>query len=232
MARLAVVLLLFASLYSASAYVTPNQGPNSCKKEEFWYESKGCCLTMGGPPNPPEPPKDSKCPPSGWYWRNEQECCVPRNPPPPNPPPPQCPKQWEWVHSVHKCQPCDNNPPPPPAPSSYGGPYGNGGDHGNSGNGEPHNQRSKRVERPRTSSPCPAGLEACPISSLIGGSYECIDIAVELESCGGCSSLGEGQDCTAIPGAWNVGCEQGACAVYTCSAGFRRSQDGKSCIAL
>jgi hypothetical protein len=44
------------------------------------------------------------------------------------------------------------------------------------------------------------------------GDYECLDTATELESCGGCVSLGSGQDCTAILGAWNVGCEQGHCA--------------------
>ncbi|EEB90295.1 hypothetical protein MPER_11515 [Moniliophthora perniciosa FA553] len=54
----------------------------------------------------------------------------------------------------------------------------------------------------------------------------------ELESCGGCASTGEGQDCTAIKGAWNVGCEQGRCAVYTCFAGYKRSADGGSCISI
>jgi hypothetical protein len=64
----------------------------------------------------------------------------------------------------------------------------------------------------RAVSLCPSGLEACPLYGLIGGDYECIDTKVELESCGGCSSIGEGQDCAAIEGVWNVGCENGTCA--------------------
>ncbi|KAF9481421.1 hypothetical protein BDN70DRAFT_803632, partial [Pholiota conissans] len=52
----------------------------------------------------------------------------------------------------------------------------------------------------------------------------------ELEACGGCPALGQGQDCTKIKGAWNVGCEQGSCLVYTCAGGFRIAADGKSCI--
>ncbi|KAJ6575126.1 hypothetical protein B0H19DRAFT_1254736 [Mycena capillaripes] len=79
---------------------------------------------------------------------------------------------------------------------------------------------------------CPTGLDACPVAGLSANDYECIDTAVELESCGGCASLGEGQDCTAIKGAWNVGCEQGRCAVYTCTFGFKRAPDGQSCISL
>ncbi|KIM44389.1 hypothetical protein M413DRAFT_66908, partial [Hebeloma cylindrosporum] len=54
----------------------------------------------------------------------------------------------------------------------------------------------------------------------------------ELESCGGCTSLGKGQDCTRIEGAWNVGCHEGSCFVYTCAGGFTIGADGKSCIPL
>ena len=58
------------------------------------------------------------------------------------------------------------------------------------------------------------GLTACPIADAHGltNDLECLDTANELESCGGCSSTGQGTDCTAIEGAWNVGCEQGVCA--------------------
>jgi len=76
---------------------------------------------------------------------------------------------------------------------------------------------------------CPKGLHAWYVhrswvlpgqaddSSVItpaGGewSYECIDFASELESCGGCASAGEGQDCTTIENAISVGCENGLCA--------------------
>jgi hypothetical protein len=80
---------------------------------------------------------------------------------------------------------------------------------------------------------CPKNLEACPIKgSLLPGSYECLDTANELESCGGCASIGKGQDCTTIEGAWNVGCEQGRCKVLACAAGYRLTFDRTSCEAL
>lgn len=43
-------------------------------------------------------------------------------------------------------------------------------------------------------------------------SYECIDFATELTQCGGCLHDGQGHDCTAIPNALSVGCENGTCA--------------------
>jgi hypothetical protein len=104
---------------------------------------------------------------------------------------------------------------------------------------------------PRSVQQCPLSLNACPISSVNGptGDFECLDTTNELESCGGCASTDEGQDCTAIKGAWNVACVQGSCAgkysfpnrfesiltfflVYTCANGYKRSNDGKSCIPL
>lgn len=87
------------------------------------------------------------------------------------------------------------------------------------------------------------------VNSGSGGewAYECVDFATELESCGGCSSTGEGQDCTQIPNAFSVGCELGSCAgkllvferfgsvltipiVYSCKSGFRLN--GTDCIAV
>jgi hypothetical protein len=61
---------------------------------------------------------------------------------------------------------------------------------------------------------CPSNLIACPVAGPPGffSDYECIDTRHDLQSCGGCSSMGMGQDCTAIRGAWNVGCESGHCA--------------------
>lgn len=69
----------------------------------------------------------------------------------------------------------------------------------------------RREHRSRNVTPCPKGLFACPVSSLTGGDYECVDTLVDLDNCGGCAALGEGQNCNAIPGVWNVGCEQSAC---------------------
>ncbi|TNY18163.1 protein priA [Rhodotorula diobovata] len=79
---------------------------------------------------------------------------------------------------------------------------------------------------------CPVGETACPIFPRMG-TYECLDTRVELESCGGCTSKGFGEDCTAIRGAQGVTCESGACHVYTCQPGFaldasyRREAGGK-----
>lgn len=165
-------------------------------------------MPKGGPPQaPPPPPKGSNCPPTSYYWGTKQGCCVPRNPSPPNPPPPQCPKGWTWYPAVHRCHETPTPPTPPPSkPSSkpHGGQWGDHDDH------DDHDgYRHKRSLKARTS-PCPPDLDACPVSSL-AGDYECLDTTSELESCGGCTSLGKGQDCTRIEGAWNVGCHQGSC---------------------
>ncbi|PPQ80825.1 hypothetical protein CVT25_001950 [Psilocybe cyanescens] len=218
--------------------VSTSVDPKSCKNGEFWWADKNCCLTKGGPPAPPTPPKNTNCPPTSYYWGEKQGCCVPRNPPPSNPPPPQCPKGWTWYPALSRCQ-ITPTPPvttPPSQPSSYnkGNNYNNDDDKNGRGNNGNHGGNRggyhKRAAKSR-SSLCPSGLDACPISGLFGD-YECLDTASELESCGGCASLGKGQDCTKITGAWNVGCEQGSCIVYTCAGGFRVGADGKTCVAL
>ncbi|KAL0951173.1 hypothetical protein HGRIS_007904 [Hohenbuehelia grisea] len=197
---------------------TPSQ-PN-CKSNEFWYKESSCCLPVGGPKTPPSPPKGSDCPPSTHYWGDKQGCCVPRNPPPPNCPPPQCKKQWGWIPGLRKCTPTPE-PPQPPQPSPK------------PGNG--HVYRSHGIlkrSKSRSNSLCPSGLSACPIAGSLGQDYECLDVQEELESCGGCVSTGQGQDCTTIQGAWNVGCNNGSCYVHTCEFGYLRSPDNKSCIRI
>ena len=173
------------------------------------WGDKGCCLPKGGPSNPPSPPTGTKCPKDTHYWRNDKDCCVPRQP---EPKPPKCPTNWEWKQNQHKCKPC---PTPPSPPKNHPSPkpnyqkkkdddykkdddHKNDDDHRNGGH-----KRSTGTRVPR----CPSGLEACPFA----GHYECFDTATELESCGGCASLGKGQDCTKIEGAWNVACERGSC---------------------
>ncbi|KAH8835744.1 hypothetical protein DL96DRAFT_1550168 [Flagelloscypha sp. PMI_526] len=238
---------------------TPPKG-GQCGKDEWSFSggNKKCCLPHTPPSNPPSPPSGHQCPPKGYYWHKDEnwnkddqycqpnpptptppkggdcgknewsfnggnkKCCLPHTPPsnPPSPPSGhQCPpkgyywhKDENWNHNDQYCQP---NPPSHPQPS-----HGYGGHH------------YKRNLKSRSKSLCPTGLTACPISSLAGADVECLDTKVELESCGGCASVGQGQDCTTIKGAWNVGCEEGRCAVYTCEAGYARSLDGKSCIAL
>jgi len=176
------------------------------------WSDKKCCLTKGGPSTPPSPPKDISCPPTSYYWGEKQGCCVPRNQPPSNPPPPQCPKNWTWYPSLYRCHPSPTPPSPPSSnPSNYPGQgkgNGNGG-HGN-GNGNGGHGYKKRSLKSRATL-CPSGLDACPISSSLAGDYECLDTSSELESCGGCTSQGKGQDCTKIAGAWNVGCDRGSC---------------------
>jgi hypothetical protein len=75
-------------------------------------------------------------------------------------------------------------------------------------------------------------LDACPIPTATGLSddYECLDTSTELESCGGCASLGEGTDCTAIPHAWNVACNRGKCEVSSCAPGYKLSNVGAICV--
>ena len=168
---------------------------------EFFYSfgQKDCCLPHGGPPNPPKPPSGNQCPPSGWNWHTGKGCCVP-NHPPTQMPPPQCPKGWDWNSNDLKCYPTPPTTTPPPSkPSNTPGKPGHG--------------YYKRHAKSRSVNLCPSGLQACAIKGLSGltGDYECVDTATELTSCGGCASTGAGQDCTAIEGAWNVGCDQGAC---------------------
>lgn len=203
------------------------------------FGQKDCCLPHGGPPAPPSPPSGNQCPPSGWSWHTGKGCCVP-NHPPSQMPPPQCPKGWDWNTNDLKCYPTPPTTTPPPSkPSNTPGKPGH----------------YKRHSKSRSVNLCPSGLQACALKGLTGltGDYECVDTATELTSCGGCASIGAGQDCTAIEGAWNVGCDQGACkgmlspsillricmmltsfapTVYTCAQGFRLSLDGKSCAKL
>lgn len=176
----------------------------------FSYANKDCCVPHGGAPNPPSPPKGTQCPPSAWSWYEEKACCVPHNPPQPSQPPPQCNEGWKWDEPSSTC--CPNSggdhppPPPPPKPSSKpGNPYQGGGSYW---------KRAAKTAKSRVPSLCPSGLEACPIPGLTGptGDIECLDTYAELESCGGCASIGQGQDCIAIPGVWNVACQRGSCA--------------------
>ncbi|KAI5478990.1 priA protein precursor [Pseudohyphozyma bogoriensis] len=91
---------------------------------------------------------------------------------------------------------------------------------------------------------CPGGATACPMNEAVltqgpaslffvglsfprMGSYECIDTLSELESCGGCASRNEGEDCTQIKGAQGVTCNSGRCQVYSCQTGWKLERDGK-----
>jgi len=79
---------------------------------------------------------------------------------------------------------------------------------------------SRRHRRNNAQSLCPNVQEtACPISTNASG-HECIDTQTEITSCGGCESLNEGENCLAIEGADEVGCELGQCRIFTMLPGY------------
>ena len=145
------------------------------------FQQRGRCLPYGGPHTVVNPPIGRNCP-SNWYWHQEDSCCVPRIPDTPRT---SCGEGWHWDNNEGCCKQYNQ---PQPSSNHWG-----------------------RAGKKRTSNLCPADLMACPIAGAQAGSYECIDPVNELESCGGCASTGEGQDCTAIVGAWNVSCDKGTC---------------------
>lgn len=97
---------------------------------------------------------------------------------------------------------------------------------------------------------CPKGETACPIIGAASfgafvnssdrlkdfaksaGGYECIDTSSDLESCGGCASLGTGSDCTRIAHSADVGCSSGKCVLLSCSKGYTPALDAGSCIKV
>ncbi|KAM5536182.1 hypothetical protein V8D89_010081 [Ganoderma adspersum] len=186
---------------------------STCKDSEWFWEPKSCCLPHGGNPSPPTPPGGSSCP-SSWDWHSGKKCCVPHHP---NQPPPQCGSGWGWDDGSKCCYP-HTSTRPTPTPSSKPN----------------HGHGWKRNHKARSVSLCPNDMTACPIAGLKGltDDWECLDTTSELQSCGGCASTGAGQDCTAIEGAWNVGCNVGKCVVLTCAQGYLRSLDNKSCVKI
>ena len=172
----------------------------------FSWPDRSCCLPHGGSPNPPSPPSGRSCP-SNWDWNTGKSCCVPHHPDSPS----QCSSGWGWDDGSKCCFPhttTSKTTSPSGKPYSGNSGYGN---HGNSGYG--HNNNWKRSHgKARAASLCPNGMEACPLSSSgLSDDFQCFDTSSDLESCGGCASTGAGQDCTAIDGAWNVGCTNGQC---------------------
>ncbi|KAH9898402.1 hypothetical protein C8Q73DRAFT_664090 [Cubamyces lactineus] len=206
---------------TTSHATAPSSSPSdSCPSNHWFWSPKSCCLPHGGSPNPPQPPSGRSCP-SNWEWHTGKSCCVPHHP---NQPPPQCGSGWGWDDGSKCCFPHGSSTTSTPQPSSKPGKPGH------SGGGWWKRAHSKS----RAASLCPNGLDACPISGLSGltGDFECVDIQNDIQSCGGCVSTGAGQDCTAIDGSWNVGCNNGKCVVFTCAAGYKRSADGSMCIKL
>lgn len=243
------IIVFSAALVGFAAAKPAVETRSDCKSNQFWYGKLGCCLDHGGPSTPPTPPRSRDCPKDNWYWNSKQGCCTPRHE---NPPEPSCKRGYSWSKGSW-C--CEENPTPSttshsapsqtPPGGSYGGGYNggnnggyNGGNNGgyNGGNNGGYHGGWKAKRHNRMVERCPRSLTACPIpgatSSNKSSEYECADTYEDLNNCGGCTSLGQGQDCSAIAHSWNVGCEAGACKIYNCSPGYEVSFDGKTCIKL
>ncbi|GFZ45770.1 hypothetical protein JCM24511_03500 [Saitozyma sp. JCM 24511] len=77
---------------------------------------------------------------------------------------------------------------------------------------------------------CNPGLTACLVPGGRANRYECLDTTSTLDSCGGCTSQGQGADCTALEGASDVQCLQGKCLISSCDKGWLLAFNGTMCI--
>ncbi|WVR08514.1 hypothetical protein IAU60_005569 [Kwoniella sp. DSM 27419] len=225
----------------------PPQNGNTCPFTWGEHKTSGCCI----PPREVSPcdcgegykfdKSAKKCvPASGGRCRGGLKQCRPHKP---RSPEPDC-DDWD---DHHQC--CGGHTGPSP-PAHNGGGYGGGGYGGDGGFGgggygggyggynggwkrsaKRHQQSLQFPQNDMDRMYCPGDLHACTVPTGKDGewAYECIDFATELESCGGCAATGQGTDCTAIPHAASVGCEQGSCAVYTCRGSF--ATNGTACVA-
>jgi len=224
-----------------------------CEPGHKWSDDSNCCKKEASAPSPPPPPSHDCAP--GMTWSDESNCCKkeassPAPAPAPAPAPSSskdCPPGTKWLDNC--CKPTQGSPPAShdcapgmtwndqsqsctPSNNCPSGMTWN--DQSQScGPSSPQPSGSYKRGKRRSVRPtrCPSGLEACPVSGF-HGQYECFDTARELESCGGCATLGQGQDCTKIEGAWNVACERGICKVYTCEGGYRLDAAKNSCVLL
>ncbi|WWC71279.1 uncharacterized protein I206_105232 [Kwoniella pini CBS 10737] len=93
------------------------------------------------------------------------------------------------------------------------------------------NQIPYGLEENKENKLCPLNYAACPIEGIDNNdNYECINPLEDLQSCGGCTSMGTGKDCSIIPGAKFMGCNIGKCQVYSCKKGWKLNQDGTACL--
>ncbi|KAH9974992.1 hypothetical protein BGW80DRAFT_1251189 [Lactifluus volemus] len=77
---------------------------------------------------------------------------------------------------------------------------------------------------------------ACGVFGGGARSWECINTARDLESCGGCMLpltpyVPIGQDCSSLPGVADVACIGGECVVHRCLPGYVPTRDGSHCIS-
>ncbi|KAL5535540.1 hypothetical protein ACEPAF_3634 [Sanghuangporus sanghuang] len=208
-ARVTSTLVVTSTYYTSIAIPATSAAPKPCSENEFWYEEKKCCLPLGGS-NLPKPSATVICPYT-WEYSTTLSCCVPKVP---FVPLPACPAKHTWDGKSFVCQPPSS---PYPKPSSI---YG-------------RKAKSSRRSEQTPLTPCPSGLEQCPISGLSSpenDDYECVETTSDLINCGGCSAAGKGKDCTTIPNALNVACERGTCIVASCTKGYIPSTGNGTCI--
>ncbi|WWD18753.1 hypothetical protein CI109_103208 [Kwoniella shandongensis] len=102
---------------------------------------------------------------------------------------------------------------------------------------QPSRKNKNRVdthEKQKAASVCPLGLTPCLVQGLESLEYyECIDISISTDSCGGCpyKTFGQpaaplGKDCNSAPGVsyGSATCNQGQCIAKSCQRGFRLSK--------
>ncbi|CAE6423051.1 unnamed protein product [Rhizoctonia solani] len=174
----------------------------------FWWSPLNICLTIGTGHD--SPPSGYSCP-SNWSWLSSKSCCKPDQPNTPTTTTPSCGNNWNWHPGKQCCVPGENTPTPSNAPGSYG--------------------RKRHAPVHKRTSFCPTEYESCPIPDASGRStdFECIDTRTQLTSCGGCTSIGKGQNCTAIPNAKVTTCQAGRCVIEKCKPGYEAS--GDKCVA-
>ena len=175
---------------------------------QFWWGGSSICIDNDHDTNVQCPDKTKSCP-NNYTWSFSRGHCVPKKPN-------DCTWQGPCVNPQHSWFPANK---------------------WCAGSGPSQHKRSPRRSSSLPfgvidSARCPEGGVACPIGRSRSASalFECLQPDDDLESCGGCSSLGQGADCTAIAGARAVGCTAGLCEVYTCQRGFAVGHDGKSCV--
>jgi hypothetical protein len=106
----------------------------------------------------------------------------------------------------------------------------------------PHPQPSQHYKRNTPlAATCRPGWQSCPVYTGTGAAavlsqYECVNVASDLESCGGCVDRANplasaGRDCSAIPNVDAVSCANSACVIEACKPGFALSADGRDCVA-
>ncbi|KZT55641.1 hypothetical protein CALCODRAFT_556338 [Calocera cornea HHB12733] len=89
-------------------------------------------------------------------------------------------------------------------------------------------------KRKRDLEACPLMQLRCPVYHGRGGS-ECVDVASDIESCGGCVGLdgsGTGVDCTSIDGAESVSCIDGTCVIDECARGYKLERNRSTCTPI